>query len=65
MCSATKENVSAGATGTQTGTFNITSGSAGYVAWTVRIPSAGGGGGATIYTRRPLSSPVFTSRIIS
>lgn len=48
MCSATKENVSAGATGTQTGTFSITSGTSGYAAWTVRIPSTGGGGGAVL-----------------
>lgn len=37
---AYKENVSAGATGTVSGTFALTSGSAGWAAWLVRLPAA-------------------------
>ena len=42
---ATKDNVSAGATGTVSGTLTH-SGNAGWAAYLIRIPSAGGGGSA-------------------
>lgn len=45
---AYKENVSAGATGTVTGTLALTSGGSGWTSWLVRIPAAAGGGGATL-----------------
>jgi hypothetical protein len=35
------------------------------IALSILLNDAGGGGGATIYTRRPLDSPIFTSRILS
>lgn len=41
---ATQDNVSAGATGTVTGTYSLASGTAGWIAHLVRIPSSGGGG---------------------
>ena len=40
-----RQNVSAGATGTITATFSMTSGTAGWFAAQIRVPSAGGGGG--------------------
>lgn len=45
---ASRDNVSAGATGTIAGTLTLTSGATGWVAWTVRIPAAAGGGGAVL-----------------
>jgi hypothetical protein len=35
------------------------------IALSILLNDAGAGGGATIYTRRPLDSPIFTSRILS
>lgn len=43
-CGFYLENVSAGATGTITATFALSAGTSGYAAWTVRMPSAAGGG---------------------
>lgn len=40
---ATRDNVAAGATGTVTGTFTMTSGTSGWAAYLIRIPAAGGG----------------------
>jgi hypothetical protein len=45
LCGATKDAASAGATGTVTGTFALTSGAAGWAAWLVRIPVVPSGGG--------------------
>lgn len=47
ICLATKESVSAGATGSISGTFAITGGTSGYAAYLVRIPAAAAGGGGT------------------
>lgn len=47
LSGAYKENVSAGATGTVSGTFAHTS-NAGYAAWLVRVPVSGGGGGGVV-----------------
>lgn len=44
---ATRDNASAGATGTVTGTFAVTSTGAGWSAFLVLLPTAGGGGGPT------------------
>lgn len=44
------ENASAGATGSQTTSFALTSGASGWAAWLVRIPAAAAGGGATQQT---------------
>lgn len=46
IAAATKDNVSAGATGTVSGTLTH-SGSAGWDAFVIRIPAAGGGGGGS------------------
>jgi hypothetical protein len=53
---ATWENASAGATGSQTVTFTLTSGAAGWAAWLVRIPAAAGGGGATVHSLSALGA---------
>lgn len=42
---ATLDDVAAGATGTVTGTYSLTSSTAGWAAYLIRIPVAGGGGG--------------------
>jgi hypothetical protein len=47
-----RDNVSAGATGTVSATFVTSAGNSGWAAWLVRIPAAAGGGAAT-------SRPVF------
>jgi hypothetical protein len=44
---ATRDNVSAGATGNISGTLTLSAATAGYVAFLVRVPVAGAGGGAT------------------
>lgn len=43
---AYRANVSAGATGTVTGTFALSSGTSGWIAFLVRVPAAAGGGAA-------------------
>ena len=53
---ATRENVSAGATGNLAATFNLTSGSAGWAAALIRVPAAAGGG-----TNASPSSPAATA----
>jgi hypothetical protein len=53
VAGATKDNSAAGATGTVTGTFALTSGTSAWVAFLVRIPAAGGGGGGS--TQQTLS----------
>jgi hypothetical protein len=35
------------------------------IALSILLNDAGGGGGTTIYTRRPLSSPIFKSRLVA
>lgn len=62
----TRDNVSAGATGSLASTATRTSGTgnAGYAGIVVAIKAAAGGG-ATIYTRTPMSSPIFNSRALS
>jgi hypothetical protein len=57
-----RENVSAGATGGISATFAMTSGASDWIAGLVRIPAVAGA--ATVYTRKPLESPVFQSRVI-
>lgn len=39
---ATRDNVGAGATGTVSGSFTISSGTAGWLAWLIAVPAAGG-----------------------
>jgi hypothetical protein len=51
---ATADAVSAGATGTISGTATFSGTGAGYVAWTVRIPVSGGGGGSPTPNRMTL-----------
>ena len=54
MSIATWDNVSAGATGTITGTYSLSSGTAGWVAVLIRIPAAGGAAATSIVPlRRP------------
>lgn len=53
MEAATKDNVSAGATGSVSSSTTLTGGSAGWSAWNIRIPAAGGGGGG-VGTPTPL-----------
>lgn len=48
LSGATLDNAGAGATGSVSGTFTITSSTAGYAAFLVRIPASGGGGGTTV-----------------
>lgn len=43
LSGATKDNASAGATGSVSGSFALTSGGSGWAAWLIRIPVAGGG----------------------
>jgi hypothetical protein len=45
---AVKENASAGATGSVSGTVTLTGSAAGWIAYHIRIPSASGGGGGTV-----------------
>lgn len=47
ICVATKENASAGATGSVDGTFALTGGTSGWAAYLVRVPVASVGGGGT------------------
>lgn len=72
LCMATKENVSAGATGSVDGTFALTSGTSGWGAVLVRVPSVSTGG---VVNEQTLSSTlavtdegldyVFFSRLAS
>jgi hypothetical protein len=55
LSGATQDNVSAGATGTVTGTLTLASGTAGWVAWLVRVPAAAGAA-ASLPFRRPAHS---------
>jgi len=48
LAMAYRENVSAGATGTVSGSFAVTATGFGYTAWLVRIPVAAAGGGTSI-----------------
>jgi len=43
---ATRDNLGAGATGTVTGTFSLTSGTSGWMAYLIQLPAAPGGGGS-------------------
>jgi hypothetical protein len=56
LCGATKENVSAGATGTVTGTLTLSGKQASWSAWLVRLPVASGGGGSRgVFMTPPLN----------
>lgn len=55
LSAATWDNVSAGATGTVTGTFALASGQAGWAAVLVRVPAAAGGGATVRRYSLPLT----------
>lgn len=57
---ANKDGVSAGATGSVAGSFTLTSGSAGYGAYLVRIPSAAGGSTVT-FAATPAGTTAVTA----
>jgi hypothetical protein len=52
---------STGATGTRASTLGTSRENGGF---SILLNDAGGGGGATIYTRTPLRSPIFQSRVV-
>lgn len=58
------ESKSVAATGAQTATFTQSVNN-NRVTHVVAFKESGGGGGATIYTRKPLVSPIFNSRVIN